>query len=754
MKPIPLKILIVEHNSIDMDLIHTELKKSKISYTSEIVQTKKEYIKSIHTFKPDIILSNYTFPAFDGPAAFKLKEKLSPQTPFIFISESVGEDIVVECIKNGVSDFILREHLTATLSIKLKRALKKASLCRLDSKNKEVEAKRITELGQNEAKFRAIFENSIDGILLMVTDGEFLAANSALCKMLQMTEKEIITTGKHDFVDLNDPSFKVFMEERKRKGKAKKELQLVRKNGDAFPAELSLKVFEDFCGEKRTSIVIRDITDRKKAEKALYESEKKYRKIVEMSQEGIWLFDESLKTTFVNKKMGEILEYTSVEMMGKEIQFFMDEEGKKIASDLIQKKVKGQDNQKQYKYISKSGKEIWANVVTNPFIDPTGNNKGIMTMVTDITERKKNKEKLEQLNEVLAFQNIEKEDRAAELIIANKELAYQNYEKENRAAELIIANTELAFQNDEKENRAAELIIANKELAFQNDEKEDRAAELIIANTELAFQNDEKENRAAELIIANTELAYQNNEKENRAAELINSNTELQKTNTELDRFVYSVSHDLRSPLTSILGLVSFIEEESQEADTLEHVQMIRNSVNRLDVFIKNILSYSRNNRTGLDIVPISLLQTVTEIVNSLSSMKEAENIHFEIDIKELQPFYSDQLRLNTLLENLISNAIKYHKTDSTDRFIKIIGHTNQEKLILSISDNGIGIAPEHHNKIFDMFFRISGNKNGSGIGLYIVKDTVQILRGSIQVHSKEGKGSTFDINLKNLKPL
>jgi signal transduction histidine kinase len=107
---------------------------------------------------------------------------------------------------------------------------------------------------------------------------------------------------------------------------------------------------------------------------------------------------------------------------------------------------------------------------------------------------------------------------------------------------------------------------------------------------------------------------------------------------------------------------------------------------------------------------------------------------------------------LNTLLENLISNAIKYHKINQTDSFIKIIGQSDQNKLLLSIIDNGIGIAPEHHKKIFDMFFRLSGNKNGSGIGLYIVKDTVQILGGSIQVHSEEGKGTTFNIILKNLK--
>ncbi len=120
----------------------------------------------------------------------------------------------------------------------------------------------------------------------------------------------------------------------------------------------------------------------------------------------------------------------------------------------------------------------------------------------------------------LAFQNNEKEKRAAELAIANTELIFQNDEKEKRAAELAIANTELIFQNDEKEKRAAELAVANIELKFQNEEKEKRAAELAIANTELIFQNDEKEKRAAELAVANTELIFQNNEKEKRAAEL------------------------------------------------------------------------------------------------------------------------------------------------------------------------------------------------------------------------------------------
>lgn len=909
MKSMNPKILIVEHDSANMELIHDELIKSNINYTSEIVQTKKEYVKALHYFKPDIILSNYTFPEFDGTAAFKIKEKIVPQTPFIFVTKSIGEAIAVELIKRGVSDFVLNGNLSS-LTSKIDRALKEATVINLNNENRQSEKMRTERLNYNTPKYYSLIESSMDAVLLTVKDGPILVANTAACEMFQMSLEEIYGSTRLDLSDVADPRLKLLLEERNRNGKAKGELTFKRKDGSKFPGEISSVVFTDTCGLQKTSMTIKDITEKKnlekafeierqrfhdlysqapscmgilkgsnhiyemanplyltligkkdiigktvkevlpelkeqgifeildtvyqtgetfsanemlmkfdhdgngklvdtylnfiyqahrnidgviegilffannvteqvlsrrkieeskkryeeliqnlpvatyscdaegkiviynkaavalwgrkpeigkdlwcgalnthdkknnriafdsypmivalkegkqvvgeeiiierpdgesrnvmlypvafvdasgqmtgavnvltditeikKTEKALRQSEKKYRQIVETSQEGIWVIDENHKTTFVNKKMEEILEYTQEEMMGKEISFFMDKEGKQLVAKSIIRKKKEQSGQRLFKYISKSGKEIWANVASNSFINSHGQYKGNMAMITDITERKKNKEKLEQLN---------------------------------------------------------------RELAFQNEVNEKRSAELTRTNTELL------------------------------------------KTNTELDRFVYSVSHDLRSPLTSILGLISFIEEESLETDTLEHIGMIRNSVNRLDEFIKNILSYSRNNRTGLDVVQIPLQKTTSEIVDLLRSIKEAEEILFEIDIKEQHPFYSDKLRLNTLLENLISNAIKYHKTDQTDSFIKIVGQSDPEKLFLSISDNGIGIASKHQDKIFDMFFRISSQSNGSGIGLYIVKDTVQILQGSIEVHSEEGKGTTFNIILKNLKP-
>ncbi|MDP1726045.1 MAG: HAMP domain-containing sensor histidine kinase [Bacteroidota bacterium] len=323
-------------------------------------------------------------------------------------------------------------------------------------------------------------------------------------------------------------------------------------------------------------------------------------------------------------------------------------------------------------------------------------------------------------------------------------------EIQKKSDELIISKKEFAMQNEEKEKRNVELIIANKKIDFKNRERDIRTAELNIANRKLAFQNEEKETRAAELMIANKELAFQNKEKENRAAELIIANMELTKTNSELDRFVYSVSHDLRAPLTSILGLLSFIEGESKEADTLEHANMIRSRIIRLDGFIKKILSYSQNNRTDIDVEFIPLQKTIEETYEMLRSIKDAEGIHFEVIINEEQSFYSDLQRFTTVIENLISNAIKYHKKPQTGRYIKVTGNTTREHLHLKVEDNGIGIAQEFHDKIFEMFYHLPGKQSGTGIGLYIVKEIIEKLDGSIRVRSEAGTGTSFEITIKN----
>jgi len=131
-------------------------------------------------------------------------------------------------------------------------------------------------------------------------------------------------------------------------------------------------------------------------------------------------------------------------------------------------------------------------------------------------------------------------------------------------------------------------------------------------------------------------------QKEFAKIKLEEQNKELIKTNSELDHFVYSASHDLRSPLASVLGLVGLIISESKEPDTLACANMIKTSVDHLDEFIQNILNYSQNNRTTLKVENIDLQKLTIEIINSLRNIKGAEGIKFEVNIQEKQPFYSD----------------------------------------------------------------------------------------------------------------
>jgi len=499
---------------------------------------------------------------------------------------------------------------------------------------------------------------------------------------------------------------------------------------------------------------------------------------------------------FWNKAATEIYGWTAEEALGKNVISLISTEQNEGDTMEIMGELSKANSSNEFVVKHKDGHTFSVFASTSPIYGKQGKFEGAIEVSLDITRRKKEEEKLAKLNKELSDYKYALDESSIVAITDQKgtikhindnfckitqfspeELIGQNHriinsgyhskeffrnmwktisrgkiwkgEVKNKAKDGSIywVDTIITPLLDER-GKPYQYVVTRFDIT-----KGKKAQENIKKqNVELVIQNEEKKIRAAELFIANKELAYQNGEKENRATELSLSNKQLVKTNTELDYFVYSVSHDLRSPLTSILGLISFIEEDSREPDTLEQVKMIRDSINRLDGFIKNILSYSQNNRTGLETAKIPIEKTIVEIVNSVRNIKEAKGISFQVDIDEQQPFYNDWQRFNTILENLIFNAIKYHTEEVSGRYVNVRGTTDKEGLKLSISDNGIGIDAAYHEKIFDMFYRLSGKTPGSGFGLYIVKETLEKMNGKIEVQSEKGVGTTFIITLKNLK--
>lgn len=232
------------------------------------------------------------------------------------------------------------------------------------------------------------------------------------------------------------------------------------------------------------------------------------------------------------------------------------------------------------------------------------------------------------------------------------------------------------------------------------------------------------------------------------AKQLLESNTLLKKSNEELDRFVYSTSHDLRAPLASVLGLINIAGNTNNVDELKKYLAMMKGRVHALDNFIKDITDYSRNNRTEISVVNINLNQMATEIWDSLKYTQRAERIRFEMDFPQDLVIESDPHRLQVILSNLISNAIRYHDHKKEQCYVRLTCKRTDKSFILSVEDNGLGIAPEYHAKIFQMFFRANENSTGSGLGLYIVNEAIAKLSGQVQLQSTPAEGSTFTVKI------
>ncbi|MEL6250889.1 MAG: PAS domain-containing sensor histidine kinase [Bacteroidota bacterium] len=223
---------------------------------------------------------------------------------------------------------------------------------------------------------------------------------------------------------------------------------------------------------------------------------------------------------------------------------------------------------------------------------------------------------------------------------------------------------------------------------------------------------------------------------------------ELQKVNRELDRFVYSTSHDLRAPLVSIAGLINITRIETDENLRQKYLGLMDNSIQKLDDFIKDIIGYSRNSRLELKFEEVNFKELLEEAFESLSPKGNSRPIKTLLKIEGKANFVSDLTRLKTIFNNLLSNAFRYHDPEKEESFIEVSIKLKENEAFIRVEDNGIGIEEKYQDKIFQMFYRATQKSQGSGIGLYIVKEAVEKLGGEISVDSEAGLGTTFDLRI------
>lgn len=229
---------------------------------------------------------------------------------------------------------------------------------------------------------------------------------------------------------------------------------------------------------------------------------------------------------------------------------------------------------------------------------------------------------------------------------------------------------------------------------------------------------------------------------------------ELEKVNIGLDNFVYHASHDLRAPLRSMQGLVTLLRTETSTQERDKFVNLIEGSLKRLDAFLVDLLSISRARRAQpRPLLKINFMVEIEKAISSFFHLEDHKNLEIITRISQPFAFMSDLTQVRVILNNILSNAIKYRRYGVRRSKIKVEIRVTKKQANIKITDNGLGIEPKHLSHIFEMFYRATDRGEGSGLGLYIVHETVEKLGGTVSFTSQPNRGTSFKIVLPNQYP-
>lgn len=307
-----------------------------------------------------------------------------------------------------------------------------------------------------------------------------------------------------------------------------------------------------------------------------------------------------------------------------------------------------------------------------------------------------------------------------------------------------LNDVSVLFEDPEKYKILKERVLSEKKLLNETIHFKRRNGQRWYGLVNCQLQTDEHSSQVIDwsMLDISTQAEHER--------DLEQKNEQLAKVNGQMERFLYSTSHDLRSPLTSILGLVNLLKTETKENNLLEYVSKIENCTLKLDNIIKDIMSFSRTNYQRIHSVKIDMEPLIWKIINSYSIFPDFGKIFFEVKTSGNALFYSDRDRIEIILNNLIRNSIAFFDHHKVKPFVRINVNSGPGELMLEIIDNGIGIPVQHQPSVFNMFYKASDRSRGTGLGLYIVRESIQQLKGRIRLESEVGFGTVFRCTIPN----
>lgn len=620
----------------------------------------------------------------------------------------------------------------------------------------------ITEIRQAEQRiksseelFRSIFDTSLSGVFLKNKDGILVDGNQAARKILGIT-------GEWGGIGSAFQAFPVNSEE----WQAIESELLAGKNPGSFRLKIHSKDGRDknlllTCNRVQLEqfgdcllFTAIDVTETDRLNEELFASERRYRDLFENSLEIIQSFGPDGKINFCNKKWFDTLKYTPEEAMGMNLFDFICERDKPHCQELFGHVLAGESVRNvEVSFVDKFGNEIELNGNVVPtFRD--GKMVSTHGFFRDVSIENMQRRQLESQRK---FYERVLENLPAEISILDAEMRYlySNPLSITGGAPRSGAVGKTLYQRTLELGRTKE--DARKRMDFFEQARGEKRVitfgETLDASSGLQktilrrfFPVFAQDGSLDLMISVGTDIT----ELEENRRQLTENNEELRKVNHELDRFVYSVSHDLRAPIASIKGLLSLMDEKDADEELKEtYLTMMATVAERMDNVIFEILDYSRNSRMDVASEQTDLEKIIHTAVETYRHFS-ARPVHFHLESSLKLPLFSDSRRLQSVVNNLISNAIKYSQKGERDIDIRVELKEAGNFVEMKVADSGEGIRAEYLPRIFDMFYRASNTSSGSGLGLYICSEIIKKLKGSISAESVEGQGTIFTVLIPN----
>lgn len=638
------------------------------------------------------------------------------------------------------------------------------------TRQKEAEDK----LQKSEDMLATISKNITEGIYRSIPNKEFAYVNRAFLELFGYKSlEELNASRKPRELYADNKHLKLVRDQIK----SKKEIRNVealfkRKNGEKFWGSISSILVEEPNGKTFFDGSIRDITKQRETEEQLNESRNFLDNVMRTVAAPIFVKDSKHRWIMFNDAFCWFMDKSRKELLNKTDRDFLTKEESDVYWKTDNEVLRSGDVSLNREKIKIKGKVKHLLTVKSRYVNDQ-DEKFVIGFITDITEIKKREEEISKLNANLLGVMESTDDS---IYAIDRNLNYIAFNKNHaRIAKLIYGGTistgdnALALLKDTPERKwlKAEFRRAIKGEQFASEQRIDqpRYKGKFIETTYnpifdkknnvtgiAVFVRDitERKKSIEKLKILNDGLVSQNWKLEAQDEELKATLEELSERNFELDQLMYKTSHDLRSPLSSILGLVNLANLDPIKENHLTYLNKIEGRIKKLDEFIKSMLNYARVNRTEVFLESINLREMIESCIQELEYLDNFSSVNTIVEIEnENTSFRSDPLRLRIIIGNIISNAYKYYNP-SAKSYLKIQVMITPLVVEIGLVDNGIGIKKEYVDKIFDMFYRATEKSQGSGLGMYIVKQAVDRLKGSVKVKSTFGKGTTMKIVLPN----